>query len=137
MGNLQLYKYVSKVVIMSIFHKYISQIQKQTMRIEARNQFKRQLQQLLETYEVVNNIFCYQNFSLQQPTSGYFEESFVSSSLDAVLDGIDLLNNGAVRYSNFEGTVKYYGGILKDKLSDCDMSKTIIDCSTNQYLHNL
>lgn len=97
--------------------------------LEARNQFRNNLIELTEKYDVQNNVFaCERNGELQELTEGYFGEVSTFYSLDEALEECNIFTQGIWIHNG-----KYTVGNLYRNLSDVK-EENVLDLYNSQLL---
>lgn len=105
-------------------------IQQQAELINAKNQFKDDLNNLMNKYIIEDSIFIYDGKSIQEVNKGYFEVLDKYDTLDEAISHCNINDSGIRVILNEDKSQSFEIGKVNRTLNECDNSHSIydIDC---------
>lgn len=100
---------------------------------ELQSNYREGLMNLMEKYNIVDNIFTFKNGQIFEATKGYFIKKNEYQSLDEALNGCNhLFDNMGIRIIN-NNTFEL--GEIKTTLSECNVSEnSVFDINNVNYI---
>lgn len=98
--------------------------------IEIKEAFKNRINELMEKYNIVDNIFVSKSGKTFEALDGYFVINNEYESFDEAMKDFD--NGMAIRIENNE---KFTTGQLYEHLTDCPENSKILDINAEQYVN--
>lgn len=96
------------------------------------NDYKDGLSNLMEKYDIKDNIFAYRNGQLFEATKGYFIKSNQYTDLmEAVMKCLEFKHTCAIRIIN---NSTYEVGEIKQLLSECSADATVYDINNHECI---
>lgn len=100
--------------------------------IENISSMNKQLNMLMEKYQIKDNIFTFKNNSLDEVTSGYFQVVEESNDLDHLVKRYFTESTKCVRGIRIMDNNKYQLGEVHNHLHECQEGSSVFDVECNE-----